>query len=144
METAPPSTRDVLDGLQARLLARMKRTGLLLSCSPAEFGEWAAATLGRLAAVPEDRFRMSGTGGTYAEDVSLGRVIMNVTLEVFIPSGDLDMKMTIQHNTKGDPGIDIPVDYVATAATAIAGMCNCRVISSRIHKSKFELDIYSP
>ena len=141
METAPPPTRDVLDGLQARLLARMKHTGLLLPCSPAEFGEWTAATLGRLAAVPEDRYRMSGTGGTYAEDVPLGSVSMNVELKVFISSGD--MKMTIRH-TMGDTGIDIPVDYVHAAATVVAEVCKRRVISSRIHKSKFELEICRP
>ena len=140
MATATTATpiSDVLDGLQARLHARMTRTGMRLDCSPAQFGEWAVATLARLAAFPEDGFRVSGTGGTYAEDVKLGCVTLNVTLKVSIPSGD--MTMTIRH-AMGDIGPVISAEYVAAAASAIEEASNRRVIPTRQYLTMFELDI---
>ena len=135
--TSPIS--DVLNGLQARLHARMTRTGMRLDCSPAQFGEWAVATLARLAACPEDGFHMSGTGGTYAEDVKMGRVTMHVTLTVFVSSGA--MTMTVRH-VIGDTGPEVSAEHVAAAASAIAEACNRRVIPKRLYKTYFELDIF--
>jgi hypothetical protein len=130
---------DVLDGLQARLHARMTRAGLQLECSPAQFGEWAVATLARLAAFSEDGFRMSETGGTYAEDVKLGCVTMHVTLKVIVSMGA--MRMTIRHAT-GDIGHVISAEHVAAAASAIAEACSRQVIATRLHLTIFELDIF--
>jgi len=141
MATATTTTTpisDVLDGLQARLHARMARAGFRLDCSPAQFGEWAVATLARLAAFPEDGFHMSGTGGTYAQDVKMGRVTMHVTLKVFVSSGA--MTMTFRHVT-GDTGPEISAEHVAAAASAIAEACHRRVIPTRLHTTCFELGI---